>query len=403
MSGVMNPSEQAQPGLRLLARGEYAAAVSSFETALRAHPQDVDSWFGLARAQLALGKPEAARTALARTVALAPGHSAAQALIASLEDDGGSPEVLKRLASLAQAPGAGFIEHYAHAQALLRRGQDDEASKSLRAALTLQPESPQALVDLGQIALRQGRADKARDAFRVASGLAPGEWMPRLLHARALMALRHFAQAMTVLNEAVAAHPREVPLQQARFECALIQGEPQKALEAAQALETLKPGDANPLYQRGLALLTLGKLPEAAQALQESLRLAPEAIEPKHALAQVRTAQGQQGEALSLLEELQRAAPRALEPVLDLSRLYLAEDRTAEAERVLRALSAEHPEEPRVNLNLALALFKQDRKPEALSFIERVKASRDASLVEQARKLEAQIHGAPLRPPLIRG
>jgi predicted Zn-dependent protease len=363
----------------------------------------VDSWFGLARAQLALSQAEAARSSLSRTVALAPGHSAARALIASLEDDGDNAEVLERLAGLARAPGAGFVEHYAHAQALLRRGMDDEASKALRAALTLQPESPQALVDLGQIALRQGRADKARDAFRVASGLAPGEWMPRLFHARALMTLRHFAQAMTVLNEAVAAHPREVPLHQARFECALMQGEPQKALEAAQALETLEPGNANPRYQRGLALLTLGKLPEAAQALQEAIRLAPEAIDPKHALAQVRTAQGQQAEALSLLEELQRAAPRALEPVLDLSRLYLAEDRTADAERVLRALAEEHPEEPRVNLNLALAIFKQGHKQEALSFIERVKVSRDASLLEQARKLEAQIHGAPLRPPIIRG
>lgn len=403
MSSAMNPSEHAQPGLQLLARRDFAAAVSAFEAALRSHPQDVESWFGLARAQLALGQPEAARKSLARTVAIAPQHSAAQALSLSLEDDGNGPQVLERLAGLAQAAGAGFVEHYAHAQALLRRGMDDEASKALRAALTIQPESPQALVDLGQVALRQGRPDKAREVFRVASGLAPGEWMPRLLHARALMALKDFAPAMTVLTEAVAAHPREAPLHEARFQCALVMGEPQKAVEAARALEALKPGDANPLYQRGLALLTMGKLPESAQALQEAIQRAPAAVEPKHALAQVRTAQGQQAEALALLEEIHRAAPRILEPMLDLSRLYLAEERAAEAERVLRALAEEHPDEPRVGLNLSLALFKQDRKPEALKALEPVKASGDAALVEQARKLEAQIHGAPMRPPLIRG
>ena len=403
MPGAMNPSAHAQPGLQLLARRDFAAALSAFEAALRSHPQDVDSWFGLARAQLALGQPEAARKSLARTVALSPQHPAARALSASLEDDGDSPEVLKQLAQLAQAPGAGFVEHYAHAQALLRRGMDTEASQALRAALTLQPESPQALVDLGQVALRQGRPEKAKEAFRVASGLAPGEWTPRLLHARALMAVKDFGAAMGVLNEAVAAHPGEAPLHEARFQCALVMGEPQKAVEAARALEALKPGDANPLYQRGLALLTMGKLPESAQALQEALQRAPTAVEPRHALAQVRTAQGQQAEALALLEELHRTAPRALEPMLDLSRLYLAEERAAEAERVLRALSEEHPKEPRVGLNLALALFKQGRKPEALSALEPVKASHDAALVEQARKLEAQIHGAPMRPPIIRG
>lgn len=403
MAGNMTTSEHAQPGLRLLAQGSYEAAVASFESALRAHPQDVESWFGLARAQLAAGQAEAARKSLARTVALAPRHTAAQAMAAALEDDGKSPEVLKRLADLAGAPGAGFVEHYSHGQALLRRGMDSEASKALRAALTIQPESPQALVDLGEIAMRQGRADRARDAFRVASGMMPKEWVPKVLHARALMALREFAPAFTLLNEAAAAHPKEVPVHQARFDCALMLGDANKAVEAAKALEALKPGDATPVYQRGLALLTLGRLDEAAAALQEALRRAPQAIEPKHALAQLRTLQDKTAEALALLEEVHRAEPQALEPGVDLSRLLLAADRSAEAERVLRPLLEKHPEEPRLHLNLALALFKQDQKEQALKSIERVKAQRDVQLAEQARKLEAQIHGATMRPPTIRG
>ncbi len=387
------------PGLRLLSQGDYAGAVSAFEAALRSHPQDAECWFGLARAQLALGQLDVARQSLARVVAVAPQHTAAQSLATSLEDDGQSTQVLERLGRLAATQGAGFVEHYAHAQALLRRGMDSEASKALRAALTVQPESPQALVDLGQVAMRQGRPDRARDVFRVASGLVPGEWTPKLLYARALMALREFASALTVLNEAVAAHPREAPLHQARFECALVAGDSQKALEAAKVLEQLQPGEANPLYQRGLALVTLGKLPEAAEALQEALRRAPDAADPKHALAQVRTMQGKNDEALRLLEELHRAEPRALDPGIDLSRLYLAAERAAEAEQVLRVLLESHPDEPRVNLNYALALFKQGRKQEAKAPLARVKASNDAGLNEQARKLEAQISGAPMRPP----
>lgn len=403
MSANMTTSEHAQPGLRLMAQGSYDEAIAAFEKALGSNPQDVESWFGLARAQLAAGQPEAARTSLARTVALAPQHTAAQAMAASLEDDGKSPEVLQRLAELAQAPGAGFIEHYSHGQALLRRGQDHEASKALRAALAIEPGSPQALVDLGEIAMRQGRPDRARDVFRVASGLTPTEWVPKLLHARALMALRDFDAAFSLLTEAVAAHPKELPLHQARFDCALVMGDAKKALETAQAMEALKPGDANPTYQRGLALITLGKLDEAATALQEAIQRAPEAIEPKHALAQVRTMQDRAPEALALLEEIHRAAPTALEPGVDLSRLLLAAERAADAERVLRGLLEQHPDEPRVHLNLALALFKLDRKDEALPFIERVKGQRDSQLAEQARKLEGQIHGTTMRPPTIRG
>lgn len=403
MAGAMTTSEHAQPGLRHLAQGAFEAAVSAFESTLRTHPQDVESWFGLARAQLAVGQPEAARKSLARTVALAPGHTAARAMAADLEDDGKSPEVLQRLAELAQAPGAGFIEHYAHGQALLRRGMDSEASRALRAALAIQPESPQALVDLGEIALRQGRPDRARDVFRVASGLMPKEWVPKVLHARALMALKEFAPAFTLLNEAAAAHPKEVPVHQARFDCALILGDAHKAIEAAKALEALKPGDANPVYKRGLALITLGKLDEAAEALQEAIQRAPQAAEPKQALAQVRTLQDKQPEALALLEEAHRAAPQALEPGVDLSRLLLAADRAADAERVLRGLLEQHPEEPRLHLNFALALFKQGQKEQALQSIERVKAQRDTQLAEQARKLEAQIRGATMRPPTFRG
>ncbi len=403
MAGNMTTSEHAKPGLRHLAQGAYEAAVSAFEAAVRTHPQDVESWFGLARAQLAAGQPEAARKSLARTVALAPRHTAAQAMAAALEDDGKSPEVLKRLADLAQAPGAGFMEHYSHGQALLRRGMDSEASKALRAALTIQPESPQALVDLGEIAMRQGRADRARDAFRVASGMMPKEWVPKVLHARALMALREFTPAFTLLNEAAAAHPKEVPVHQARFDCALMLGDANKAVEAARALEALKPGDATPVYQRGLALITLGKLDEAAEALKEALKRAPQATEPKHALAQVRTLQGKEAEALALLEEVNRAEPQALEPGVDLSRLLLAADRSADAERVLRGLLERHAEDARLHLNFALALFKQGQKEQALKSVERVKAQRDAELVEQARKLEAQIRGTTVRPPTIRG
>jgi predicted Zn-dependent protease len=399
----MTTTEHSRPGLRLLGKGDYAAALSTFESILQSHPKDIASWFGMAQAQLALGQSEAARKSLARTLELAPDHAPAQAIIASLEDDGKSPEVLKRLARLAGLQGAGFLEHYTYAQALLRRGQDSEASKELRAALAINPESAQALVDLGQIAMRQGRADRASEAFRLASGLSPREWMPQLLHARALMALNEFDTAMNVLTSAVAGHPREVPLLQALYDCALMLGRTQKAIDVTHTLEELLPGNANPVYQRGVALITLGKPDEAAVALEEAMRRAPAALEPRYALSKVRTLQGREKEALAMLEEIHKTAPRALDPGLDLSRLYLAENRSADAERVLRALLEQNPDEPRVNLNLALAAFKQGRGAEAKTALERVLAHGNAELKEQARKLEAQISGAPIRPPSFRG
>jgi predicted Zn-dependent protease len=389
----MTTTEHALPGLRLLAQGEYAAALSTFETLLQSHPQDAESWFGLARAQLALGQGEAARKSLARAVAISPGHTPAQALTAAMEDDGKNPEVLKRLARLASTPSAGFLEHYAHAQALLRRGQDSEAAKALSAALTFNPESAQALVDLGQIDMRQGHADRASEAFRLASGLVPREWVPKLLHARSLMALNEFGMALSVLNGAVANHPREVPLLQALYDCALMVGQAQRAVDVTRTLEELQPGDPNPVYQRGVALITLGKPDEAAEAIEEAMRRAPAALEPRYALAKIRTLQGKEAEALAMLEELQKAAPRALDPVLDLSRLYLTAERPADAERVLRALLEQNPNEPRVNLNLALALSKQGRGAEAKAALERVNAHGNAELREQARKLVAQLSG----------
>jgi protein O-mannosyl-transferase len=91
------------------------------------------------------------------------------------------------------------------ADALTKEGRLDEAAVEYRAVLARHPDDGQALVQLGQIALRQQRFDEAIDVFRRGSAARPGD-------ANALVSLGIAYASTGRLDEAIAAFEKAVAI-----------------------------------------------------------------------------------------------------------------------------------------------------------------------------------------------
>ncbi len=233
-------------GRRLLAAGKPAEALPLLRTAATAMGEPA-AWIALAEALLALGEPQAALEACAG---------------ASEADEGSLPLLLAR------------------ARALGRLGRAREALGDAASAVLLAPRDEAARILLGQALLASDRHDEAISVLGEVWREAPEEAGGALRLADAMMrAGRHDATAELLaflldgllLPEA----SRRLALG-LRAQNALLRGQPQAALEAANAGLAALGHDATLHSIAAHALIKLGQRPQARGHLMQAHRLAPD-------------------------------------------------------------------------------------------------------------------------------
>lgn len=387
----MATSKAANEGARLMQSGLLDAAIKTFEQGLKADPKDLHCWVGLSRTHLAAGRPEQARTGFLKLLALDPGNTEARSTVALIELQQGKAGALETMKAVSEGPGAGFFEHFNLGNVLEAQGDWAGAEAAYARALEVQKDNPYALSQLGLMALNRGDAQAALPHLKRAAELAPNEWVPRQVWARALARVGQVGQAVQVLIGAVEKFKDEVSLYLELFDLSMLAGAFQTAAKAALELRRLKPDDAQSTYRHGLALFMLGKLDAAKPLFAEATQKAPKAWEPKQALAKCLVLEKKVGDAIPLLEEAVALAPGQSGPVNDLAALYLSKNEGAKAERILKAAIAEAPDDDATNLNLALAYVQQGKKAQAVSHVKAALASTDADLKAQAERLRKQV------------
>lgn len=151
---------------------EVAAAHEARARAERDPRRAAESWLAAARAMVAAGSgPEAALAALDHAVQARPDLSAALELRARLHAESGSPALaladLEAALALGGESPARLMLHLG-AAALCEEGLRDgeRALQHLNAALSLAPESPEALARLARVRLAAGRPPEAAAALR---------------------------------------------------------------------------------------------------------------------------------------------------------------------------------------------------------------------------------------------
>ena len=105
-------------------------------------------------------------------------------------------------ASLAEVP-EDARALYQKAKDLIKTGETQRAIEDLKNAVSLYPNFPLALNELGVQYLRLGEASKAVEPLKSASKLRPDAFSPRLNLGIALLECRQVAEAETVLREAL--------------------------------------------------------------------------------------------------------------------------------------------------------------------------------------------------------
>lgn len=157
-------------------------------------------------------------------------------------------------------------------------GDSKKAVEQLRAAISLHPEFPLALNELGIQYLKLGRADRAADALRVALKIAPTEFMPRLNYGIALLQQRKFADAEKELQVALTRNDSS-PV--ARLYLGIVLASLHKYDESEAQLQRAAGSGRNDValahYYLGGLYWRKREYTRAADELERYLRLAPQA------------------------------------------------------------------------------------------------------------------------------
>ncbi len=195
--------------LHLLGRREEGLALLRRSTDLA--PAEAGFWRNLAGALHETSRTDECARALARALALEPGHPTTLLQLARLELERGrwpeAAELFRRLATSPLAPAERAQCLVGHALALSAMSLHNEALASLTQALALAPGDPAIRLQLGEAALSAANHEKARAAFTEALRLAPEDEPPLTGLAAILIEEGRFEEARRSLREAIGRRP----------------------------------------------------------------------------------------------------------------------------------------------------------------------------------------------------
>ncbi|HWQ14941.1 MAG TPA: tetratricopeptide repeat protein, partial [Roseiflexaceae bacterium] len=283
-----------QIGTTLLAYRAYDLAATAFERAVAAAPDDPAAHYGLALANLRLGRLAAAQNE-AHTAITAAGGSYPEAQVVlgdvALEQGDAAGAVQEYNTALRQDDmlAAGYI---GLGRAAASQGNWSVALGHFRNAARRDERSAEARLWLGEALLRAGDARAAAEAYAEALARRPDYAEAYLGLAQAQIQLGQIASAEDSLARAVELRPAYAEAYLVRGRLFEQQGQDNRALEAyARAIDA---GDrlAEPRYRRALILIRSGRLDDARGDLEAAVRIQPIFPEAQYWLGRVHFAQG---------------------------------------------------------------------------------------------------------------
>jgi tetratricopeptide (TPR) repeat protein len=175
----------------------------------------------------------------------------------------------------------------------------------IESALKLNPQSPQALCNLGRALAMLNRDEEALAAIDRALALAPDDFEALNGRGIVLLKLGRTADALAAFERAAALEPRFLGARLNRGTALAQLGRAEEAVAEFDAVLALTPGHAETIYNRGVALGSLGRHAEAIASYDRAL-----AIRPDYLKALV--SRGMSGQALNRHEEALADCARAL-------------------------------------------------------------------------------------------
>lgn len=193
----------------------------------------------------------------------------------------------------------------------LGQGKPELARQRFEALLAARPASYQAHLALAELDQRAG-ATPATIGERVAQAVkaAPNENRPRLVMIEHLLRSGDARAALSAAQEAVAALPDDVALQEALGRAQLAAGSHEQAMVTFGRLANRQARD--PMAQLRLAEAHLAARDPAGarRALEKALQIQPGFVPAQRGLATVALSEGRDDEALAIARQVQKADPK---------------------------------------------------------------------------------------------
>ncbi len=256
------------------------------------------------------------------------------------------------------------------ADTLARAERHPEAIELFRHALTLRPDDPYALNDLGCELTLIGRPAEAIPLLERSVALKPA-------HPEALSNLGNALRAVGRREEAIASYRRALELKPG-YTAALNNlgaeladaGQAKEALDVFEMARRAKTSDATTIDNIGSALRVLGRFDEAVTRHNEALRLRPDFAQAEVNLALTLLAKGSMAEALPHFERALRLRPSFSGVHGHYARALVALGRERDALALLRQAAEQRSDSFEAQMNLGTMLAQAGQPKEATPYFE---------------------------------
>lgn len=194
----------------LIGQKRYAEAVELLLRLVADEPNNAEACFQLGTAYDYLDNTARALEWYTRTteLAFAQGYVACMQIYAKLNDAGNVTHMAEQLLALELPQEDRYKAYLLVAESYWQVKNLDAAEQALRAAIDLDPDDPDAYVELSRLYLDQQKWDEALAVIRPAATSAPDQTLVLYVRAaKVLMEFGHDEQAEHVLEEAIATDP----------------------------------------------------------------------------------------------------------------------------------------------------------------------------------------------------
>ncbi len=343
-------------GANLIAIQQPTRALAAFAKATTLDPDAQLGWFNYGSALLQLDKPDEAFRALARAKALPPEdreianawHEAARRVqqragtaVHRRQYAEAKGELLTVRPALEKSAAWNNLLGYAE----FRLNEPTAALEHLQAALAMEPQNENYLLDIGEFLIHYRANTAAREMFEAGARTMPESIRVQFLLAVSLVLDNRRDDAVPVLRRIISHDPEFEPAYKALAECYGEAKDWDAVVKLGEQFAARNPKSASGPYLKGLGLVGLaaenrGAVEPAVEDLRRALKLDPGLTDAHFQLAQAYQWEERIPEAIAELENTIKLDPQHQRAHYRLAMLYRRTGRADLAEKEMKAHTA---------------------------------------------------------------
>jgi type IV pilus biogenesis/stability protein PilW len=260
-----------------------------------------------------------------------------------------------------------FVGYYNLGNALLQKGQVDEAITQYQRALQIHPDYADAHHNLGTALIKEGKVDEAITQFQRALQIHPDDGEARYNLGNALLQKGQVDEAITQYQWALQIHPDNADAQNNLGVALRQKGKVDEEIAHYQMALQINPDNADAQNNLGVALLQKGEVDEAITQFQRALQINPDSAKACINLGDALRQKGQVDAAITQYQRALQIHPDNADAQNSLGSVLLQKGQVDEAIAHFQKALQIHPDSVKACINLGNALLQKGNVNEAIA------------------------------------